>query len=508
MSTGDDVSAHGGEPPDMSESEHLLPTNGAELVPAKDCDANAGHCSREDSGRGAGEDDFSRSTGMGVFTSSGIIMVAIVFTLTMPYALAQTGLLGGVMFLVLGPLLMLYMNVTLGKCWVILMETWPQKYSQRRVRRPFPEIGKEAAGRSWEIAVRMSLAFTNMGTGVVMLLVAASLSQVLVPERFSDRAWASFWGAILLVPICAGNMMDSWLLRYLGAPSTLLSSFGLLAALVMSRLSTENTVHGHGHGAPFLSPTNSTLLYSSVNVSMLSEHSRTEPEMAGGTTVSFSSDPHLLVNRVGHAPITFGSFWLGTSTIIFAFASASQVVTIQHDMSKPSRLPHALAIAYVTAILLCLATGVLGVETFGTLSNPNILLNVQCQQSHAIQIVAKATAVAQIIFNLFGALAGLIIFTQEAEEVLDLPLTSKIAAHVHRLCVCVRAHVCVCVCTCVCTCVCVHVCVCVCVRVCRSVCGIPAQVAMVSAVASLSSPLAMRVKKVEKSVHSPALMFV
>eukprot|EP00117_Sycon_ciliatum_P012578 scpid98710/ scgid13595/ len=77
---------------------------------------------------------FSRAKGLSAFSASGMIMLSIVLPISMPYALAQASLVGGVMLIILGAMVMLYMAMLVGRCWVIMMETWPDRYSHQKVR--------------------------------------------------------------------------------------------------------------------------------------------------------------------------------------------------------------------------------------------------------------------------------------------------------------------------------------------------------------------------------------
>eukprot|EP00117_Sycon_ciliatum_P013585 scpid97155/ scgid14196/ len=98
-SDGEDLRHRLGNGMPGSERDSLLQdnTNPGSL---KECD------SQSDGGNGEG---FSRAKGLSAFTASGMIMVSIVLPISMPYALAQASLPAGVLAIVLGATVMLYM---------------------------------------------------------------------------------------------------------------------------------------------------------------------------------------------------------------------------------------------------------------------------------------------------------------------------------------------------------------------------------------------------------------
>eukprot|EP00117_Sycon_ciliatum_P004902 scpid61959/ scgid0561/ Vacuolar amino acid transporter 1 len=409
-----DAQVHALSPMSRSESEskHLLSAeNGRESSPADVTDRA--------SGSDAGGGEFSRSRGLSNFSATGMVLLTMSFTVSMPYAMAQAILLGGVMLIVLVSFIMAYMAVLVGRCWVVLMETWPERYRDQKVRRPYPAIAKEAGGRFWEITTVLSVDFTNFGAAVVLLLASASMAEILLPDHFSIRVWASFCTLPLLPLISFGTLMESRWLGLVSAPVSVLCTASIVIVLVISHVCTANTAD--------TIPT--------VNVTHV-QHSNTTTALwtMTSSTISHSTQTSSLATTfpADHrsSPVTFASFWLGMSTVVFALSPMSIVPTIHHDMRKPEQYGHVIVLAYTIGILMCLSTGVVGFETFGQLSHPNVLRNVQCRSSHTIWIASMVSSAATFVYFMCSVVLSLLPMTQHLEEALKMPLNNISIGHV------------------------------------------------------------------------------
>ena len=356
---------------------------------------------------------FSRAKGLSAFSASGMIMLSIVLPISMPYALAQASLVGGVMLIILGAMVMLYMAMLVGRCWVIMMETWPDQYSHQKVRRVYPAIAKEAGGRFWEIATLISVAFTNFGAAVVMLLAAASMADVLLSGYFSVRILAVFGSIILLPLVCFGTMMDTWWLGTLGVPLTLSAGLTMLLAVILSKVYPENTISHPGSQIA----SHQTMMISQTNMTSSPWTMTSSPISSTGSAIPFQESG---------STVTFPSFWIGLSTIVFALSPMSVMPTVQHDMHMPEHYTRAVLPAFTTSVLMCLSIGVVGVETFGQYSHPNTLSSVRCRSSPAVQVVGKISSVLNCIYSLGIVLLALIPLSQSLEEAVNLPASKSL----------------------------------------------------------------------------------
>eukprot|EP00117_Sycon_ciliatum_P044891 scpid82957/ scgid32323/ len=184
----------------------------------------------------ASGNDRDDAKGLGVLSTSFFILTGVLFTIPLPYALLQTGLISGVLLMSVLPLTMVYMAVLLGRCWIMMLRRWPERYSGERVRRPFPAIGRAAGGPFWDVAVRISVNLTNFGVTVVDLLVATSTIQILLPHHFSDRVWLLFCTAAMMPFVWLGTPMESWLVGWLGGLMGLAASVMLLVTVIVGGL--------------------------------------------------------------------------------------------------------------------------------------------------------------------------------------------------------------------------------------------------------------------------------
>ena len=390
-----------------SESETLLPAEKSAALHEQGTTAPGA----VESGSGR----FSRSKGLTLWVTKGMILVTIIFPVSVPYAMANATLLGGVMLILLASTVMMYMAVLVGRCWVILMETWPERYRHREVRAPYPAIAKEAGGRFWEVLMMLSISFTNLGTSVVLLLAAASTADVLLPGHFSIRVWTVICTIVLLPLVCFGTMRDSKWLGVFGGPVAFLAGLCMLLSVVLSRVFTENSTIGDlqrqwpGTGTP-------------SNVSSSVPWTIGLATSGPGSTARVSPPHHDDGTR---NTLTFSSFWVGVTTIVFTLSPMGTIPTIQHDMKKPDLYTRAVIPAYIVAVLFDLSVGVVGMDTFGQRSNPNILRNVQCRSSLAVRTMLKISSTLSCVNFLCVTMATVLPLTQHVEEAVKLPLNGE-----------------------------------------------------------------------------------
>ena len=343
--------------------------------------------------------------GLGVVETSFFILTGVLFTIPLPYALKQTGFYSGIMLMIVLPFIMIYMAILLGRCWIMLLEMWPERYTGHRVRRPFPAIGREAGGRPWELIVWVSVNVANFGVTVVDLLVAAEGLELLVPHHISFRVWLLLCTAIMLPFVWLGSPMDSWMVGWGGGLLGLFASVSLLVSVIVA-------------GVTSVAPaTTMAPITTDINVTM--------PTTSPMVPVTFSMPQTL--------DVTFSSFWLGTSTQIFTYAGMSIFPSLQHDMRKPRNWPYAVLLSYSFIAVFAMATATTGLQFFGPLTNPNVLLNIDCRSASSAHILAKLCSVLYIIVSLCNGVVGVLPITQDAEEILKLPASKSLQKYQYTI---------------------------------------------------------------------------
>lgn len=370
---------------------------------------------------------------LSVSSTTFFIVTGVMNVIPLPFALKQVGLISGVLIMAALSFAMIYMSVVIGRCWLILLERWPERYANKQVRRPFPAIAEEARGKRWAFLVGFSVNVTNIGTAVVDLLVTANTIQILLPHHLSDRVWVLICTAASLPFVWLGRPMESWTVGWAGGLTGIFGTLLLLAGIVVAGTSAND---GH-HSSTVTMATPAT---TAVNSSLLMGQSA----------------PGLLAARQGSTPdpaVTFKSFWLGMSTLSFTFAGMSIFPSLQHDMRQPRQWPQAIIVAYIIIAALCISTALTGFEYFHGDTLANIIGNVSCVKDlHAAKVLADIISVIFIIQFLCNAIVSILPVVQDFEQLLndrvfpgDFQTESKYCVRV-----CVRGrvhgfiHICVC----------------------------------------------------------------
>lgn len=353
------------------------------------------------------DDDPSKSKGLGVVSTSFFILTGVLFTIPLPYALLQTGLISGILLMTVMPTVMVYMAVLIGRCWVMMAEKWPERYKNQRVRRPFPAIGREAGGRFWEITVWLSVNSTNFGVTVVDLLVAVETIKILIPGHFSDRIWLLFCTAVMMPFVWLGTPMESFIVGWVGGGLGLAASVSLLVAVAVA-----------GASAPLAATTTMTTAVTST-------------ALWNATATTAPVTPSTLVPALT-GTVSFSSFWIGASTISFTYAGMSIFPTLQHDMKEPKKWAYSVILSYVFISTFALATAVVGLVLFGSLTNANVLENVQCHSSNIGHVLSTVCSAIYTVVSLCNGVVTILPVVQDSEELLKLPASKPVYQFAHE----------------------------------------------------------------------------
>ena len=119
--------------------------------------------------------------------------------------------------------------------------------------------------------------------------------------------------------------------------------------------------------------------------------------------------------------VSFKTFWIGASTLIFAFAGLSIFPTFQHDMKEPKRWPIAALSAYAIIVSFGAITAIVGYEVFGLATTDDILENVKCHGPHPAALLARVTSAIFVAVYLCNGVVAFIPVTADIEEGFSLP---------------------------------------------------------------------------------------
>lgn len=342
------------------------------------------------------------SNGLGVLSTAFFILTTSLMTIPLPFALTKTGFANGILLLILIPAVAAYTSILINRCWIILLERWPEKYRDQLVRTPYPAIGREAGGYFWEVLVWVCVSVANFANAVVALLLSSSALDTLLPGNQPRRLWLLPSTVIVMPMALLGTPKNSWPLSWLGGGAQLLTTVSSLVSISLLLVA---------HTPPLISASATSMLNATLATS-------TTPVVATATP-GHHHWPH-------HHPTTITGFWVGASTILFTYSGMAVFPTLQHDMKKPRRWPLAISIAYIIAVVLSLAVAIPGFVVFGNWSRPNMLWTVDCFQSPAARTAGLVAAGFLVVSGVCDTALSLFPVEQDFEEIFQLSKTSKI----------------------------------------------------------------------------------
>lgn len=259
--------------------------------------------------------------GLGVFLGAIFLVgeMAGAGVLNLPKAIANTGWVGvpmmGVLSVAVG-----YSGTRLALCWVMLEERWPEY--RVPCRRPYPAIAYRALGKIGQYITEVSLNLTLFGAATVYLLLTTQMiSDLLVPYKtgLTQCEWLLINGGILIVPTWLGTPKDIWPASILAMTSTFVACI-----VVIVEVSLQRDTH----------------------------------------------DPP------DYAAPTFGSFFLGFGSILFALGGASIFPTVQNDMKNRGEFSSSVVITFLTLMSIYGPMTIICYGTLGTAVAENVLMSV------------------------------------------------------------------------------------------------------------------------------------
>ncbi|CAL1528940.1 unnamed protein product [Lymnaea stagnalis] len=278
--------------------------------------------------------------------------------LALPAALNGTGYIG-ILLNILCAVVSAYTGMLLGKCWLIVLNRYPDYAADSRY--PYPAMGQVTYGNPGRLVVSCAINFTLFGVSVVFLLLASENIQSLVKDAGSDFSFC-YW--LLIV---AGCLMP---ITWLGTPK----DFWPIAV-----------------GAVF-----ATSIACCVILANIVEDSKALP-------------------TAFHPNIEFKGFFFAFGTICFAFGGHPAFPTFQADMRNPEKFGKAIFIAYMIVLLMYLPVAISGYMAYGINAQDNILLSVSSgPMQYTVEILITLHLICSFIIVINPV-------CQEFEEILKIP---------------------------------------------------------------------------------------
>uniref|UniRef100_A0A914ZEA2 Amino acid transporter transmembrane domain-containing protein n=1 Tax=Parascaris univalens TaxID=6257 RepID=A0A914ZEA2_PARUN len=281
--------------------------------------------------------------------------------IAMPTAVISTGLLGGIIVILLGAIICAYTGNQLSENWTILQERWPEY--RHHCRKPYPAMGYRALGPKFMSIVSLCLDVTQFGTAVVFMLLAAKNL-----ENFLHVYGGIQIGFCYLVVIVAIFML----------PFTMLKSpkdfwWAVIAAMITTTVAVALIIFG-----------------SSIDYSTCAPHN-------------------------AYPPMRMSKFFMSFGTVMFAYGGHGAFPTIQHDMKKPYHFRRSVFLAFAIICTMYAPVSVIGYSAYGNSLHDSIipsLQNLWIQQAVNVLITLHVVLALTIVFNPIN---------QEFEEMLNVP---------------------------------------------------------------------------------------
>ncbi|XP_047493369.1 amino acid transporter AVT1J-like [Penaeus chinensis] len=297
-----------------SKQANYAATNGSAESPAASAESAISWAPEVSSGEGRARKGLTMMVGAMFLVGE----MAGAGVLNLPKAMANTGWVGVPLTIVLCAGVG-YSGTRLAECWVLLEERWPEY--RVPCRRPYPAIAYRALGTAGQYVAEFALNLTLFGASTVFLLLATQMIHSITASLINLTAceWTLIVGAVLTPLTWMGTPKDFWPASILAMAATFLACLVVMVKVVLQ---------------------------------------------------ADASGPPLYT-----AP-TFGSFFLGFGSILFALGGASIFPTVQNDMRDRAQFSSSVIVAFLTLLVLYLPLMTICYGVLGSEVKDNILMNV------------------------------------------------------------------------------------------------------------------------------------
>ncbi|KAJ1368254.1 hypothetical protein KIN20_029345 [Parelaphostrongylus tenuis] len=240
----------------------------------------------------------------------------------MPVAFKQSGLLGGIIFMIVIAMIFEYTGYQLGKVWCKMMQRYPHL---KVCRKPFPEMAKRTMGPGMERFTSVMVNVTLFGVAVVYLLLSSNIL-----HYFANR-FAGVQSSTCTVIV----VLDLVIL-----PATFLKSPAeFWGIVVFAMLTTVISV-----------------------ISIL---------------IGVAIDMGACFPEVDYPEQTSNSILLSLGIFLFAFSGHFVFPTIQHDMRNPRDFTKSVFAGFLLVIILYMPLSVFGYVVYGASLESSVIYSIQ-----------------------------------------------------------------------------------------------------------------------------------
>ncbi|ELT95992.1 hypothetical protein CAPTEDRAFT_113427, partial [Capitella teleta] len=304
--------------------------------------------------------------GLGVWSAMVFLVAELAGSgvLALPLALANIGY-GGIAVMVLSAVMSAISGTLLSKCWLVMRERNPEKFTGGQLNSAYPTIGEYAWGKPMRYFVSAFINLTAFGVCTVFLLMAAQNIQSLL-----DLAKVHFSFCFILIILAVFLVPFTWA----GSPKDfpgigLCASVatGIAIVIILASMIRDKTEH---------------------------------PD-----------------RKVTIDTPTFESFFLGFGAILFSFGGVGLFPTIQQDMQEPAKFPFVSYLSFAVLLAMYLPVSAMAFFLYGDKLTANILQQLPSDW-------LRATAEAILTLHLLAAFIIIINpWSQDVESVLKIPPT-------------------------------------------------------------------------------------
>ncbi|KAJ1373333.1 hypothetical protein KIN20_035709 [Parelaphostrongylus tenuis] len=271
--------------------------------------------------------------------------------IALPIAVVNTGLVPGIILIILGVIFTGYTGIQLGDNWTLMQMRWPEY--KTHCRRPYPEMAYRAMGHKAKYLVSLSLCLTQFGMIAVLLLLAANNISNLLTAFFGVHINFCYVILIISVVVWPFMMLKSPMHFWQAAVGAAASS--CLAALLF--------VIGAIHDSPVCSQV------------------------------------------VTYPEFSINNFFLAYGTIAFSFGGHGAFPTIQHDMTKPFRFNRAVWASYIVILIIYVSVAVAGYMVYGASMRNTMIPSVQIEWISQLINIMVTLHVLPTVVIVFSPLA-------------------------------------------------------------------------------------------------------